>query len=340
MTGNRVIVFGGTGTVGAYTCLCLKEKGYDVIACGSRKTDNGFFSEYGIKYLQADITDRDSFHTLPQDNVCAVVNLSGMLPARMRGYNPQSYVDVNITGSLNILQYCAGVKPEVVITTKSISDVSQLCGNVSPIESDAISGFPLDNDHSVYCITKNAAADMLVHYAARYGFKYYILRFPNIYLYHPNPFYFVDGEERWQGYRLMIHKAIRGERIAIWGNPERVRDIVYVKDCAQIIRLCVGGQGESGTYNVGTGNGVSLRDQVLGIQEVFGKGHYGPDIEVDLSKPDAPEYIFDISKTVRNLGYSPKYDYIAYLEDFKDELRSQRFTKLWGEDRTGDNILL
>ena len=41
------MVFGATGTVGAYTCMYLAERGYEVIAVGHRKSDNGFFADYG-----------------------------------------------------------------------------------------------------------------------------------------------------------------------------------------------------------------------------------------------------------------------------------------------------
>ena len=49
--------------------------------------------------------------------------------------------------------------------------------------------------------------------------------------------------------------------------------------------------------------------------------------------PDAPEYIFDISKTKEKLGYIPKYDYISYLEDFKQEMESNTFEKIWGKEQ-------
>ena len=42
---KSVVVFGATGTVGAYACLYLKEKGYRVTAVGHRKDDNGFFAD-------------------------------------------------------------------------------------------------------------------------------------------------------------------------------------------------------------------------------------------------------------------------------------------------------
>ena len=45
---KRIIVFGATGTVGAYASLRLREDGFEVVAVGSRASDNGFFAQYGI----------------------------------------------------------------------------------------------------------------------------------------------------------------------------------------------------------------------------------------------------------------------------------------------------
>ena len=47
---KTVLIFGATGTVGAYASLYLTEHNYNVIAVGSRKDDNGFFADYGIDY--------------------------------------------------------------------------------------------------------------------------------------------------------------------------------------------------------------------------------------------------------------------------------------------------
>ena len=335
---GNIIVFGATGTVGAYTCLYLVERGYNVIAVGSRKDDNGFFRIYGATYFSVDITRREDFSKLPMTGVYAVVHLAGILPARMEGYQPQRYIDINITGALNVLEYCAKVHVEKVIYSQSISDIARLCGTKTPLSSDAPTSFPLNNDHSVYSITKNAAVSLLEHYSVKYGFKYYVLRFPNIYLYHPNPYYYVDGEKRWQGYRLMIHKAMHGEPISIWGNPLKVRDVVYVKDCCQIIERCIAVKdAECGTYNVGTGIGTTLEDQVKGIVEVFSPKDNLSVIYYDKDKPDSVEYVFDIKKTEINLGYNVKYDYKSYLEDFKKEMLTQRFEKLWGRDQV-ENI--
>lgn len=337
MTSNEktVVLFGATGTVGAYTALYLRERGYRIIAVGHRKSDNGFFADYKIQYFSVNIVNSSEFSVLPNDNIYAIVNLAGILPARMKDYDPQRYIDTNVTGCFNILNYAVHVKASIFIYSQSISDVAYLCGNKTPIPSDAPSKFPINNDHSIYSITKNAAVALVEHYSAKFGFKHFILRFPNIYLYHPNPMYYVDGVEKWQGYRLMIAKAMKGKPISVWGDPTKVHDVVYVKDCSQIIEKCISAtNAPNGMYNVGTGIGTTLEEQIRGIVEVFSPKDHRSVISYDPSKPNSTEYIFDVSKTEKYLGYRMQYDYIKYLKDFKMEMETQRFSKLWGKDKT------
>ena len=56
MKKEKVVVFGSTGTVGAYSALLLSKEGYEVIAVGRRNDDNGFFNSIGATYLSLDIT--------------------------------------------------------------------------------------------------------------------------------------------------------------------------------------------------------------------------------------------------------------------------------------------
>lgn len=56
-----------------------------------------------------DIEKIHDFDKLPKDNVAGIVNLAGYLPAIMEGYNPQKYIDINVSGTLNILNYAASL---------------------------------------------------------------------------------------------------------------------------------------------------------------------------------------------------------------------------------------
>lgn len=75
-----------------------------------------------------------------------------------------------------------------------------------------------------------------------------------------------------------------------------------------------------GYYNVGTGIGTSLIDQVKGMIDVFGEEGNKSQIIMRPDKPNAPQYIMDITPAIKELGYQPKYDYISSLKDFKLEM--------------------
>lgn len=328
-----VVVFGATGTVGAYAVLAVRAAGYDVIAVGRRNSDNGFFGTKEIVYKSVDITKKTDFEALPQSGVYAVVHLAGAIPARMKGYSPHDYIDTIMTGTLNVLDYCVSASADRIVFAQSVSDVAYLYGNNAVIPDDAPRRFPANDDHSVYSICKNAAVDLLEHYHVRYGIKRFVLRFPNIYVYHPNPFYFYDGEKRWQSYRFLIERAKQGLPLELWGNPDLQRDIVYVKDCVQIVVKALSADCSGGMYNVGTGVGVSMREQLEGMVKVFGREGMCSRIIECPDKPDTASYVMDISKTVRELGYHPQYGYLAYLDDMKAEMEIEPFSLLWGKGK-------
>lgn len=329
---KTIVIFGATGKVGCYTALYLKEKGYNVVGVGKRKSDNGFFADYGIRYESVDIMDMAEYEKLPQQNVYGVIHMAAILPATMEGYDPHEYVRSNLDGTLNVLDYSVKAGVQRFVFPKSWSDILYLTGTLKPIPADAPSRFPLNTDHTIYAITKNAACDIVAHYAAKYNFKYYIFRFANVFCYHPNPTFFKDGQKRWTGQRAIIEQAKKGEDIELWGDPECKRDVFYVKDCTQIIEKCLSANGESGTYNIGNNMPVTRMEQIQGIIDVFGRKDKPSKIFVNRDKPNSPNFCLDISKTIEQLGYEPKYDYISFLKDLKHEMEINRFEKLWGKE--------
>ncbi len=329
---KKVVVLGATGKVGCYTALYLKEMGYDVIAVGKRASDNGFFSDYKIPYVSVDILKQDEFKKLPQNDVFAVIHMAAVLPATMEGYNPRMFVESNIYGTMNVLDWAISAGIQRFVFARTVADVYYLYGQGKPISADAPSKFPLNTDHTIYAITKNAAVDILTHYGEKYGFKYYTLRFANVFCYHPNPTFYKDGVKRWTGQRAIIEQAKKGEDIELWGNPDCKRDVFYVKDCTQIIEKMLSANGISGVYNIGNNMPVTRMEQIQGIIDVFGNPDKKSKIIINRDKPDSPNFCLDISKTIEQLGYEPKWDYISFLKDLKHEMEINRFEKLWGKE--------
>lgn len=327
---QTILIFGATGSVGAYTAVGLKDLGYNVIAVAHRKSDNGMFEDYGIPYYSVDISNQHAFDVLPQSGIDQVVHFAGAMPARMKNYQPHLYVETIVEGTLNVLEYMNKVGAKKIIFAQSISDILYKFGTSIPIDPDTERRFPLTGDHAVYSISKNAAVDLIEHYHAQYGFSRFILRLPTIYVYQPNPFYYVDGQQRWMGYRYLIDRAMKGKPIELWGDPSSEKEIVYVRDFVQIVEKCVESEDKGGIFNVGNGVGVSMENQIRGIIKVFSPSAHPSLVTYRPEKPSSPHFRLDIKKTLA-LGYVPKYDYLSYLEDFKKEMRLNRFERIWGK---------
>ena len=337
MNSNKgtVVVFGATGTLGTYLVDELAESGYQVFACARRNINNTRYQAKGVQCAAIDIISKSGFDQLPQSNVRAVVHIAGAMPSRMIGYKPQTYIDVNITGTLHVLEYCRSVKAGVLVFMQSHSDVAGFWNSNQPIAADSPRKLNYKGDHAVYIITKNAAVDLIEHYHQEYGLRSVALRLPTIYCYTPLQEMFVNGKQKPIAYLYMIQRAIRSEPLEIWGDPKVCKDMVYIKDYTQIVKGAIESGKGQGMYNVGTGIGISLEQQIRGIVEVFSpKGKPSPIIY----RPDMPSqtgFIYDISKTQADLGYTPRFSYLDSLRDMKLEMEGHRFANL----QTGDLVI-
>lgn len=326
---KTVLITGATGSVGVYTSLALKEAGYQVIALGHRKSDNGFFAENGMKYYSVDIKDKSSLDVI-DGGFDAVVHFAGAMPARMKDYDPYEYIQSITIGTLNILEFMRERGCDKIVFSQSIADILYKFGSTEPIDDDVERKFPLNTDHSVYSICKNSAVNLIEHYHAKYGFKRFILRLPTIYVYQPNPYYFVDGIKKKMGYRILIDNAIKGEAIEVWGNPKAAKEMVYVKDFAQLVVCAVESGRDGGIYNVGCGNPISIEDQIREMVEIFAKGKKSK-IVFAPEKPSSPQFVLSIEKAKRELGYEPKFNFHDMMVDFKKDMESNPFEAIWGK---------
>lgn len=330
---KKIVIFGATGNTGAYlTEYCLDNldlNEFEVVAVGRKKTH--FFEKIGAKYYRVDITNEDDFKKLPTEEIYAVVNLAAVLPAYMEGYKPEEYIQTNIVGAFNILEYCRKVNADRILYPQSEGDLSGYWGKEILLKPYMPRKFSFKGDHALYVISKNTAVDMIEHYHQEYGIKSFIFRCPTIYAYTPNEYFYVDGKKRILAYRHLMNQALKGEPIEMWGDPTKAKDIVYVRDFCQMLFKAIFTDKDHGIYNVGTGVGVTLKDQIEGLIEVMSPENKKSIIIECPEKPDSREFIMDITNAKEDLGYEPKYYYLDYLKDFKKEMELNRFKELRGE---------
>ena len=205
---KSIVVFGATGDTGRYLIEYFVEKGYPkdsrIIACGTRETD--FFDNKGVDYVRVDVREKEDFAKLPSD-VYAVIDLAGLMPARMKGYDPQKYIDTNITGNLNILEYCRINHADRLLYAQSFGDIKDYAEDNIVLHPFMQRKFSFKTDHTIYVMTKNFTVDLIQNYREMYGLKSFVFRLPTIYLYSPIDEYYVDGIARRIGYRILIDKV-------------------------------------------------------------------------------------------------------------------------------------
>ncbi|MBA7699181.1 hypothetical protein ES703_107869 [subsurface metagenome] len=262
---------------------------------------------------------------MPQRVVDCVVLLAGMMPARMAGYDPYKYININITGTLNTLEYCRENNIAKIIFAQSQRDVVGHWNTGKFIKDDENRKLNLKGDHAVYIISKCTAIDLIEHYHQEYGIQDIIFRLPTIYCYWPDSTMYVNGIKKEMAYLTFIRKAIKGEPIEIWGNPNIAKDIVYIKDLIQMIEKAINSECAQGIYNVGTGVPTTLDEQIKGVIEVFCESDKKSKIIYRPDKPSQNSYLYDISKAKKDLGYDVKYPYIEMLKDMKKEMNNPIF---------------
>lgn len=330
---KKIIIFGATGNVGSYlTKYCTEyfnKEEYEIIASGRRSVN--VFEDLEVKYVQVDITKEEDFDKLPKENVHAVMLLAAKIPSYMDDYNPREYIESNVIGAFNVLEYCRKVKADRILYTQTVFDISLHAKDGVVLKPDLDRNFSYTGDHAVYVISKNTALELIEHYHQEFGLKKFIFRLPTIYNYSPFQYYYPNGKKTMRPLYQMINKAKNGEPIELWGDPNYSKDMVHVYDFSQMLCKAVEVDREEGFYNIGTGIPVTLKEQIEAIIEVFSPKDNKSEIIYRPEKVSSGGFLMDVSNAKEELGYEPKYTVKKLFEDYKKEMELNRFKELRGE---------
>ena len=327
---KKIVIFGATGNVGSYTVKYasefFKNLGFEVIASGRRNTN--VFDQFSVKFIQVDMLNKADFEKLPQEDIQAVILLAATIPSYMSKYNGEAYLQTNIMGTFNVLEYCRKVHADRILFSQTVFDISLYAKSGVVLKPDLPANFSYKGDHAMYVISKNTAIELLKHYYEEYGLKKFVFRFPTIYGYSPFQYYYPNGVKTIRPLYAQINHAKKSEPLELWGDPKYAKDMVHVYDCAQMICKAVLVDRETGIYNVGTGILVTLQEQCQAIIDVFSpKDHpskiiYHPDV------PSGGGFLMDVTNAKEELGYQPQYDVHKLFEDYKYEETLDRFKSL------------
>ena len=328
---KKIVIFGATGNVGSYLTRYAKEffdgRGYEVVAVG-RRAEAAVFAEMGVPYYSVDVTRPEDFAKLPACGVHAVMLLAAQIPSYMDEYDGGKYLSSITMGAYNVLEWCRKAGADRVIYTQTVFDISLAAAPGKVLAPDTPPAFSYTGDHAMYVISKNAALEIMEHYWQEYGIKKFVFRLPTIYSYSPYHYYFPNGKKTKRPVYTMIERAMAGEPLEVWGDPEYSKDMVYVDDFSQELCLAAIAERDGGFYNIGTGIPVTLREQVETIADVFAPVSGRSEVVYRPELPSGGGFLMDVGNAKRELGYEPKFGCRELFEAYKAEMAVDRFAEL------------
>ena len=183
--------------------------------------------------------------------------------------NMMPYVQSIVVGTVNVCNWMKQIGCKRIIFNTTPSDVVNHWDDEKPIDDDAVRSFPKNGkDHAVYAICKSAATDILEHMSIAEGFEPCVFRHFMVYGWHPQSYYYLNGEKRMLPWRSMVRKCIQGENIEIYGDTTRKKELLYIKDFASAVVQAANNHA-CGIFNLPGYKPYSLDEMVDGIISAF-----------------------------------------------------------------------
>ena len=306
---NKVLITGADGFIGSHLVESLVRSGYPVRAF----TQYNSFNSWGwldhceddvrgnFEVFSGDIRDPFGVKNAMKDCI-SVVHLASLIGIPYSYNSPQSYIDTNVNGTLNILQAAREKSVERVIHT-STSEVYGSAQSVPIGETHALQG------QSPYSASKIAADQLAYSFFASFDVPVVTVRPFNTY-----------GPR--QSARAVIPTVITqiasGVTSLKLGSTIPTRDFSFVSDTAEGFKAVLeskSGLGE--VVNLGTGFEISIADTVKTIAEVMGANIeiMSDDERVRPVNSEVQRLCADNAKAQKLFGWSPRF---ADLDGFKE----------------------
>ena len=256
---KKILVTGADGFIGSHLTEILFAKGYKVKALSQYNSFNnwGWLEQVNckndIEILSGDIRDSNYCKTITKD-VEIIFHLAALIAIPFSYVSPDSYIETNIKGTLNI---CQAAK-ENGISRLIHTSTSEVYGTAQYV--------PIDEKHplqpqSPYSATKIAADAMVMSFYNSFNLPVTIARPFNTY-----------GPR--QSARAVIPTIITqiasGKKEIKLGDPTPTRDFNYVEDCCRgFVMLAESKKTIGETVNIGSNTEISIRDTFNLIKELM-----------------------------------------------------------------------
>lgn len=318
----KILLTGCAGFIGSHTAERLLEAGHEVIGIDNfsrfyhrsikERNMSGFIDHPSFTFHKVDIRDKKELFETLQTPVDVVVHLAAKAGVRPSINDPKAYIEVNVNGTHNILQWMVETGCKKLFFASS----SSIYGNQKsiPFKEDEVDDKPI----SPYAATKRAAELMNYTYHHLYQIDVINARFFTVY----------GPRQRPDLAICKFTKLIDEDTpIQMYGDGSTSRDYTFITDTVSGIFNSVNYlQSHSGVYetiNLGNNTPVLLRDLIDSLYRNLNKA---PNInQLPMQEGDVDITFADISRARDLIGYSPKVKFEDGISAFIKWYRSPEY---------------
>ncbi|WP_328597370.1 SDR family oxidoreductase [Heliobacterium mobile] len=255
-----MLVTGGAGFIGSHLVDLLIGRGDDVIIVDNLSTGKEENIHPQARFFLMDVTQPEIREVVRRERPDGIVHLAAQVDIQVSLRDPLCDAQVNILGTLNVLEACRESAVNRVIVASSAA-----------VYGDPLR-LPIDEDHPLdpancYGVSKHTPEHYLQVYRRLFGITGVALRFANVY----GPRQDANGEGGVVA--IFCDRLGRGEAPSIFGDGEQTRDFVYVGDVAEAIVAVLEADTErisESVYNVGTSHPLTVNELFRTLCEATG----------------------------------------------------------------------
>jgi len=292
----NVLVTGSSGFVGSHLARRLQEDGHHFVRPMDVKLPKGYAKGSVDHTWLRDIRDKkieNAYHEIDM-----VVHCAAMVDEAMCLANIPEAIDVNVTGTVNVLQYCVarGIKRFIFISS------AEVYGHCAEEVRESIPLTPI----TVCGATKLMAEYFVNDFHRRFGTDTIILRPFNIYGPDMN-----ISEKPLSVMARFIRNLMEGKKLPMYDEGKSVQDFIFIDDVIDAILLAINTTNEDAigdTFNLATGNSINMIQLAKMISNKMEK-----EFEVELPSKGRDKVRYSVgnpSHATDVLGFSAKTDLV------------------------------
>jgi UDP-glucose 4-epimerase len=309
LEGKNCLVLGAGGFLGKALCEGLCENGARVIGL-VRRSPPMLCPNLPISWISGDLADQSALLRVVRGQDFVFHLAYDSIP-ETSNRNPTDDLLHNVAPTLGLLDLCCAEGVGKVIFPSSGGTVYGItqCDSVTNENAPA-------NPISAYGITKLTIEKYLALYKHLHNLDFHVLRISNSYGPGQSPY------KRQGLVATILHRALTGQPIEIWGDGEIVRDYLHIRDVVRAFVTASQYKGDFRVMNVGSGVGLSVNRVVNDIEHTLGDTNISRRYEPS-RMADVPRNVLDIALIRRETGWRPEVPWTGGLLETASWMRAQ-----------------